>query len=325
MPLPENYTQVDHIIVNGSFIIDTGYKCVDTTKIEIKVSFTDTTHNMPLFGSRNAVGDCEFTLWLDQYNASSPKTCFVWGSNKASAIGDTVTGIDLGTPAVYTACSDGLYIDGTLVQSVSKSGTVNSGYNLMLLGLNTGGTIDSRSFYGKFYNAKIYESDTLVKEYVPYVNTTDGIFGVYETIGGTFYASSNRTFIVNSGKYPYLAGTHLIEVFSKPLPIGIWQSDNCYPYFPRTRDVVDVFLKPLPTGIYTQNSGKYPTYAGVEPVHIGAFTYAVNLKSVIIPRSVKYIGEFAFTNTKLSEVTISRDCKYYSTSFPTGCTIKFYE
>lgn len=57
---------------------------------------------------------------------------------------------------------------------------------------------------------------------------------------------------------------------------------------------------------------------------IGAFANAINLKKAIIPPSVKKIGRFSFANTQLTEVTISKKCTYYDTSFPKNCKISFY-
>lgn len=61
-----------------------------------------------------------------------------------------------------------------------------------------------------------------------------------------------------------------------------------------------------------------------EHVDFGAFANARNLRQVSIPKSCKKIGRYAFRNTKLSSVTIARDCVYYSTSFPDGCVVNFY-
>lgn len=57
---------------------------------------------------------------------------------------------------------------------------------------------------------------------------------------------------------------------------------------------------------------------------LGAFANATKLKRVSIPRSVKYIGANAFTNTQLRSVTIASDCTYFDTSFPEGCVVNFY-
>ena len=56
----------------------------------------------------------------------------------------------------------------------------------------------------------------------------------------------------------------------------------------------------------------------------GAFANDTSLSKVIIPKSVKFIGENAFRNTALSSVKISSDCVYSQESFPDGCKIEFY-
>lgn len=126
--------------------------------------------------------------------------------------------------------------------------------------------------------------------------------------------------------YPYIEEVDsVVDVFQKEYPEGIWKSDGDYPYYQNTKEVVDVLLDPLPTGVYIQEKGKYPSYVGNKMIPLGAFTYATNLKNIKIPKSVKYIGEWAFRYTSLTEVTIAKDCKYYPTSFPDNCRVSFYE
>lgn len=57
----------------------------------------------------------------------------------------------------------------------------------------------------------------------------------------------------------------------------------------------------------------------------GAFIGCTMLEYVSIPESVQYIGEYAFKNTALTRVRLSRTCTYYPTSFPAGCEIWFYD
>ena len=59
-------------------------------------------------------------------------------------------------------------------------------------------------------------------------------------------------------------------------------------------------------------------------VDVGAFANATQLRKASIPKSVKKIGQCAFRHTKLTSVTIARDCEYYPTSFPDNCTVRFY-
>ena len=61
-----------------------------------------------------------------------------------------------------------------------------------------------------------------------------------------------------------------------------------------------------------------------EPLIQGAFANCVQLTKIEIPASVKYIGEYAFTNTALTTVTIARDCTFFPTSFPPRCIIQYY-
>lgn len=57
----------------------------------------------------------------------------------------------------------------------------------------------------------------------------------------------------------------------------------------------------------------------------GSFRDCTTLEYVSIPESVQYIGKYAFTNTALTRVRISRTCTYYPTSFPEGCEIWYYD
>ena len=81
------------------------------------------------------------------------------------------------------------------------------------------------------------------------------------------------------------------------------------------------FVNPTPISIWSIQNGVLTN--GAEPTKWGAFINS-NLSHVNIPSSVKEIGEFTFYNTKLKTVTISKDCKYYPTSFPEDCKINFY-
>ena len=61
-----------------------------------------------------------------------------------------------------------------------------------------------------------------------------------------------------------------------------------------------------------------------EPVYSGAFCDCTGLKTVVIPASVKYIGDYAFYNTALTSVTIASDCVFSDISFPPRCIINYY-
>ena len=53
---------------------------------------------------------------------------------------------------------------------------------------------------------------------------------------------------------------------------------------------------------------------------LGSF-YNSMLLNIVIPSTVRKIGERAFYNTQLSTVTIPTNCEYSKNSFPIGCKI----
>ena len=109
--------------------------------------------------------------------------------------------------------------------------------------------------------------------------------------------------------------------FVNPTPIGLWGViDNTLT--PTGYAKSKGFVNPTPISMWSVQNGVL-TNGAAEPPKWGAFVNS-NLSRVTIPRSVKEIGEFTFYNTKLKTVTISKDCKYYPTSFPEDCKINFY-
>jgi hypothetical protein len=136
--------------------------------------------------------------------------------------------------------------------------------------------------------------------------------------------STNAYFTI-SDSYPYLIGEdELIELPSEPYPyIMMTQKEGEYPKYARL-ELTDIPIEPTPYSVMVQNEGEYPRYTRLEPIKMGAFIDAYELKHINIPPSVKSIGEFTFKNTQLASVTIAKDCKYYPTSFPDDCTINFY-
>lgn len=82
--------------------------------------------------------------------------------------------------------------------------------------------------------------------------------------------------------------------------------------------------EPYPPFIWYEDSDELTRSNLPSPILMGAFLNCKNLTTVEIPSSVKKIGECAFYNTKIKEVTIASDCEYFDNSFPPDCVINFY-
>lgn len=89
--------------------------------------------------------------------------------------------------------------------------------------------------------------------------------------------------------------------------------------------IANVMTEPFPPGWWYIENGRLTHSALPEPLSTGAFSGCTNLRQVSIPRSVKFIGAYAFADTALASVRIASDCTYSATSFPEGCTISFYD
>lgn len=94
-----------------------------------------------------------------------------------------------------------------------------------------------------------------------------------------------------------------------------------YPIF-KTSSIDSVNI--VNTAFYTDGKN-YPQMKNVKfSLFFGAFANDTNLTKVVIPKSVRFIGDNAFKNTALSSVKISSDCVYSQESFPESCNIQFY-
>lgn len=80
----------------------------------------------------------------------------------------------------------------------------------------------------------------------------------------------------------------------------------------------------VPNFQYAEYLEGYPANRLYDTTFFGAFSNVSTLIKAKIPRSVKYIADYAFWNTSLIGVRIASDCQYFEHSFPTDCVIEFY-
>jgi hypothetical protein len=143
-----------------------------------------------------------------------------------------------------------------------------------------------------------------------------------------------------TGVYPKdMAGYSAWEPYAVTIPITISSEDQSQTITITVEDPLEE------TDMISLSSTQIdiPTYLGVNMITVdtevrpsemyikflgriyGAFLNARELEYIQIPKSVISIGAFAFQNTKLKKVMISKKCRYYPSSFPSDCEVLFYE
>lgn len=115
--------------------------------------------------------------------------------------------------------------------------------------------------------------------------------------------------------------------FSPPIPAVWWSVEDgvlTTAVLPPA-DTHNYVEYPYPINIWTIDENSDFAHAGMPDMsNVGTFMGSRSLNSIVIPETVKYIGEYAFANTTLVNVKIASDCQYSETSFPPGCTIDNY-
>ncbi len=173
--LPEGYTELEYIESTGTQYIDTN-----------------------ITGSTNAIIDMQGTPRTDDtivfMLAPIDATAFQNGFGQyQSTMGG---GLDIATRRVYNVS----YTSSSLtVNGVSVSRYIANNVNLALFG----STASNRKIKdAKLYSAKIYNNDTLLRNFVPAKNSA-GVIGMYDTVSGAFFE--------NKGTGEFVAGDPVSE------------------------------------------------------------------------------------------------------------------
>ena len=145
-----------------------------------------------------------------------------------------------------------------------------------------------------------------------------------------FYTGSNLL-----DGYPIMDGWKSFSPVQDSIyPSNMFRIDDSkmqgYPSFSFFGDFSPVQDSIYPSNMFRIDASKmqgYPSFSFFGDFkNFGAFEFAENLTKITIPRSVRYICDYAFWGcNNLKKVRIHPDCVYFSHSFPEECEIQFYE
>ncbi|MBQ0031660.1 MAG: hypothetical protein KBT68_02535 [bacterium] len=168
----------------GGYFISTEIKPNSSTAIEIDVATVDTAHDKILFCERNCGFD--FLCWLGRKSGEMVAP----GFGSLNNFGDKDTGVSAGGRMLVQLASWGVFVNGReVVDEATMKGKDNKGTAteiLRILGMNS----DTRTFYGKFYGCRVWQSGKLVLDLIPCVNAD--VPCVYDAVNGDFIALTSR-------------------------------------------------------------------------------------------------------------------------------------
>ena len=173
MALPGGYTQLRYIESTGAQYINTGFNANNNTRVVIDAQATGTSGTLFLFGCREANNSKSFCFfyyqgWSADYETNDQRKTF-----------SNVTYTDrLLVDFNKTNCS----VNGA--SASFSAATFQSPVPLYLFAVNTNGTI-SGQLSARLYSCKIYDNDTLVRDYVP-ARSSGGVIGLYDMVSGDF-------------------------------------------------------------------------------------------------------------------------------------------
>lgn len=177
--LPEGYTSCNYIRSNGNQYINTFFTPNDDTRIVIDIEPVGTSI-AAFFGTRDKMGgEAMFALWyLDADEAR-----YDYGSDSVS---EQDGSLNMNGRITITANREVCTIGNVTITGTKK--TFDCVNNLMLLTAITDGEIDTRKMSAKIYSCRIYDDETLVRNFIPCKNPSS-LLGLYDTIEGKFYAN----------------------------------------------------------------------------------------------------------------------------------------
>ena len=175
--LPEGYTQLEYIQSSGTQWIDTGFKPNQNTRV---------------------LADC------DLMSGVYPTAFGAWSSSSGAkyillSLSDTVAryyynlietdkNVTIKGRHMLDMNKNKLIVDNVEIVTVAAS-TFSVSQSLYLFTFHGGETTENFKTNAKYYSCKIYDNDTLVRDFIPCKNA-DGVIGMYDVVNSQFYQNA---------------------------------------------------------------------------------------------------------------------------------------
>lgn len=197
--LPTGYSPLAYIESTGSEYLVLDYLTQTNTRVIIDmISYETDDEDKAIFGTRNgSSGNPQFVCWVCNGSSNRVISSFIYRNSTWSQ--DYNTPVNVGDRFILDASSNGLYINNTLIQTITGTGNMPSN-ELALFACFKNGVYEKGAGKYRVFSIKIYEDSTLMLDLVPTFNETTQKPGLYDLINDDFYPSSTNTDFVYSSE-----------------------------------------------------------------------------------------------------------------------------
>lgn len=188
--LPDTYTQLEYIESTGTQYIDTKYVADSNTKIHTKFLLNNK-RNFGLYGGQISGKDTSLRFFAD-----SGSLYIAHGGNRQQQTNKLEINIEYELQHKKSEC----VING--VQYISSG---SSDFQKTTLTICKCNSFDSNGYFldGRIYYFKIYDSEILVRDFIPCYRNSDNEAGLYDLINNVFYT--------NQGTGKFIKGPSIIN------------------------------------------------------------------------------------------------------------------
>lgn len=217
--LPDEYQQVEYITSNAKQYIKTGFAANQDTSIEMKVTTTTLNANAAFYCSRKGLNSntfCSFRI--------NGQLRHDYGNTQT----DTSYTLKVNTPYKIYSNKNKLYVNDSLVHTATYT-NFQSPYNMLLLASQDNSQDAGANYWsGNLYYCKIWDNETLVRDFVPCYRKSDNTIGLYDRVEGIFYTNAGTgsftkgaDSVIPNPDYPQdihvVKGENVIKISSGPI------------------------------------------------------------------------------------------------------------
>lgn len=198
--LPAGYTEVEYIEATGTQYIDTGITGHDGLSVEFNFEVLGmlSTDNSTIVGCTNGSNQ---RMYLTLNKTSAP---FLWelGASSYYVQKDSAylgkLNYKHNVNISWTKSASVLTIDGTTPITLNTLTFDNNNTNMYIFARNKGTAVDKYT-YARLYDMKMWDGDTLARDFVP-AKYKDGTVGLYDLVTGVFFGNAGTGAFVAGGK-----------------------------------------------------------------------------------------------------------------------------